>query len=546
MPRLTVWIGLLVGLAGAAPALGQQQKIVHYGRAEEIPVEALPLTLAVSGWPAPGFSHGARQLGTIEGESQPAVTRYEGRFSHGAYFGRVLLVEAARSVNWRPPTPQAAIRDFGYFRDKVTTFDATGSVAHGRMSIDYVLLRVDEPDHRSCAAFSGAFERAQVRGFVCAAQDAPLADTAPQFIRAIGHPGLLDPVPTTLPVIRATAAPHGQDIVAGAPFDPAVMPFIPEASRAKLQAYIKAPAAKALALHASGAVAWVAGQSSENEATRRALERCGFEAHSPCMLYAVGDRVVFHHDALIHEPVVNATTPTAPLPGGQATPLSNAQLVAYLETATALVVATQARGTSVGSGFFVSPDRLLTNRHVVDRAERVLVTSRTLGKPHPARIIAMTDRRAIGAADYALLEVPDIAHPPLAFTTQIAKLQEVIAAGYPGVTISKDADFRAFAHGRASAAPDLVITRGEVNAIQVNQAKVPTVAHTALISEGNSGGPLVDRCGRVIGINSYIAQQTTVTGFAIASSDLIEFLSRNGVHTAVNNAACAAGAAMQR
>src|SRR5262249_1489144 len=89
-----------------------------------------------------------------------------------------------------------------------------------------------------------------------------------------------------------------------------------------------------------------------------------------------------------------------------------------------------------------------------------------------------------------------------------------------------------------NAAPDLVITRGEVNAIQVNQARVPTVAHTALISEGNSGGPLVDRCGRVIGINSYIAQKTTVTGFAIASSDLIEFLNRNGVRIAPGSAPC--------
>jgi S1-C subfamily serine protease len=443
MPRLAAWIGLLVGLATALPALGQQ-KIVRYGAFEDVPVTELPLSLAIPGWDAPGFTRAARQRGTVEGEDEPSVTRYEGAFSHDGYFGAVLFVDTTRPVTWRAPTPQAVVRDFDFFRGKATTLGATGSVTNGSMEIAYVLVRVDEREPKSCAGFSGAHERVQLRGFLCAAGTSPLTDATPRFIKAIDHPGLLSPVPAALPALRTAAARPP-----GAP-----------------------------------------------------------------------------------------TTPRGS--GGQATPLSNAQLVAYLETATALVVALQPRRSAVGSGFFVSPDRLLTNRHVVDGATKVLVTSRTLGKPSEARIVAKTDRGAIGGADYALLEVPGISHAPLAFTTEIAKLEEVIAAGYPGVTIGNDADFRAFAQGKSGAAPDLVITRGEVNALQVNRAQVPTVAHTALISEGNSGGPLVDRCGRVVGINSYIAQKTTVTGFAIASRDLIEFLSRNGVPIAVKNTVCGA------
>jgi S1-C subfamily serine protease len=542
MPRLTVWIGLLVALASATQALGQQ-RIVQYAPPEEIPLATLPLNLAVTGWRAPGFTQASRQLGTIEGESTPTAARYEARFGHGAYFGWLTLAVMDHEVHWVPPTPQAALRDFPYFNRKVATFGTSGSLMHGRMPIDYLLLRVNDHEPKSCVVFSGTLDRAQLRGVLCAVQADPLVELAPRFIRAVGVRGLLEPAITTLPTIRATNAPSGQDIVAGAPFDPYTMPFVADAAREKLEVYVKAPSPKALAVHNTGAVAYDAGAASEDEAIRRALERCALEAGSPCMLYAVGDRVVFHHDALIRDPVVNR--PSAG--GGAATPLSNAQLVTYLETATALVAAIQTHGhASVRSGFFVSPDRLLTNRHVVDHAQRVLVTSRKLGHPYEARIVAITDRGAIGGADYALLEVPGIAHAPLGFTIEIAKLQEVIAAGYPGVTISNDADFSAFAQGRANAAPDLVITRGEVNALQVNQAKVATIAHTALISEGNSGGPLVDRCGRVVGINSYIAQKTTVTGFAIASRDLIEFLNRNGVNTAVNNAPCPGGAAVER
>ena len=135
--------------------------------------------------------------------------------------------------------------------------------------------------------------------------------------------------------------------------------------------------------------------------------------------------------------------------------------------------------------------------------------------------------------------MPGVNHQQLQLTTQVAKLQDVVAAGYPGITIGNDADFTALAQGKRDAAPDLVLTRGEINAIQINQARVPTLAHTALISQGNSGGPLVDRCGRVIGINSYLIQQTTVTGFAIAASDLIDFLGRHGLRAPTNNAPCA-------
>src|SRR5262249_37367353 len=151
-----------------------QQKTVEYGALEDIPVAALPLSLAVAGWDPPGFTHAARQLGTVQGEAQPSVTRFEGRFSPGAYFGPVLFAGPTRHVSGQPPTPQAALRDFGFFQNKPTRFGATGSLTNGRVPIDYALVEVDDAQPKSCVSFSGAFERAQLRGFLCAVETAPL------------------------------------------------------------------------------------------------------------------------------------------------------------------------------------------------------------------------------------------------------------------------------------------------------------------------------------------------------------------------------------
>ena len=53
-------------------------------------------------------------------------------------------------------------------------------------------------------------------------------------------------------------------------------------------------------------------------------------------------------------------------------------------------------------------------------------------------------------------------------------------------------------------APEVVLSKGTVSAIQNKERNTPMVLHSADISAGNSGGPLIDSCGRGVGINTYI------------------------------------------
>jgi serine protease Do len=122
--------------------------------------------------------------------------------------------------------------------------------------------------------------------------------------------------------------------------------------------------------------------------------------------------------------------------------------------------------------------------------------------------------------------VPAGSMRPLPLAGEPPSLSEVVAAGYPVVAISQDRNLRRLAAGDLKAAPEVVMTKGTVGAVQNKERNAPMVLHSADISAGNSGGPLIDSCGRAVGINTYIVtnQQATKANYALGGSWLAAFL----------------------
>ena len=227
------------------------------------------------------------------------------------------------------------------------------------------------------------------------------------------------------------------------------------------------------------------------------------------------------------------TAPVQPQEQGQAASSGQSYptLGELLEQATVLILVLANDGTSIGTGFFITPDTILTNKHVTDnKNSRFLIINQKIGRTVPATLRAASPN---AARDYALLTVDPSKIPaitPLIFNTNARRTDKISAWGYPLSVSSDDPLFKALGKGDSSAAPEVVYSEGVISVIL--DQKPPVIMHSAMISQGNSGGPLVNQQGEVLGINTRISldkESYRQMGISLASSDILAFLHDNGI-----------------
>lgn len=198
-----------------------------------------------------------------------------------------------------------------------------------------------------------------------------------------------------------------------------------------------------------------------------------------------------------------------------------------------------------GSGVAIAPDVILTNAHVIgpvaqDDTVRVGVVPPEGSGGSFARVLAVSP-----ANDLALLKLERGTLPAAAlFTGAVGDGSAVFAVGYPGnVDQAQGLDIADIMEPTAP-----VKTQGTVSGGRSSKA-FETILHTASIGAGNSGGPLVDGCGRVIGINSF----GTLSGdgdsefyFAVSMREISRFLTGAGIKPRTTGAPCRSLADLDR
>ncbi len=224
---------------------------------------------------------------------------------------------------------------------------------------------------------------------------------------------------------------------------------------------------------------------------------------------------------------------------------SPSTLIEKLDSAAVLVFSRKSNSVVTGSGFFVNASDIVTNRHVVEgTSSQFYVVNKALGVPMKVDVVSLTARKTeTGSIDFAVLRLVDQPpeHEVLALGANVQRGANVLAYGYPSFVMETDATYRCLLAGNQDCVPVGSVTTGIVTALQTGGNGLPLALHTATISEGNSGGPLADYCGRVVGVNTFWrrnAKRLQQLNFAQRARALAGFLDANAVPFSAEDAAC--------
>jgi S1-C subfamily serine protease len=169
------------------------------------------------------------------------------------------------------------------------------------------------------------------------------------------------------------------------------------------------------------------------------------------------------------------------------------------------------RSVNIGTGFIFDPrGYILTNEHVVHGASRIMV--RAYGRKNPVRATVVgSDYKH----DIAILKAP-VPTPSTVLKVARSKAAHVgewvLAIGSPlGL--------------------DHSVTVGIISAVErpmrIGDREYPNLLQTdAAINRGNSGGPLINLRGEVVGMNTAVSQSSQGIGFAISADVLKDTIQR--------------------
>lgn len=162
--------------------------------------------------------------------------------------------------------------------------------------------------------------------------------------------------------------------------------------------------------------------------------------------------------------------------------------------------------TSVGSGFAVGPNSIVTNAHVIKNASEIEISTYD-GKTYPASVYSADEN-----LDLALLVVTSVELKPLTFAAA-----DSMGIGDDVYTIG------------APKSMAYTLTKGVISAKERMVGRQSYIQIDAAINAGNSGGPLLNDRGEVLGINTLKISGSEGIGLSIPITAASEYFGGLGL-----------------
>ena len=164
-------------------------------------------------------------------------------------------------------------------------------------------------------------------------------------------------------------------------------------------------------------------------------------------------------------------------------------------------------GKSLGSGFIISADgKIITNSHVVGKNSEIRIKLSS-GESYVGRVL----KKGVPPLDIALLKIDIADYKDYLIINNHSPCQEgaeILAIGQPrglNYTITKG-----------------IVSNCDV--IEPNFDEIKYIQTDTTISPGNSGGPLINNQGEVLGVNTLILSNSESIGFAIEINTVKDFI----------------------
>ncbi len=167
--------------------------------------------------------------------------------------------------------------------------------------------------------------------------------------------------------------------------------------------------------------------------------------------------------------------------------------------------ATTCQAGAEGSGFVFRDGYVATNAHVVAGSSELAVQVAGRGRPYSAEVVEFDP-----AADVAVLKVEDLDAPALDFGSRLSTGDDSVVVGFPQ-------------NGPYTISPSRVRERIQARGLDIYDSSTvvrDVYALRGIVREGNSGGPLINSEGDVVGMVFARSATDEETGYALTRAEI--------------------------